>query len=255
MSRVDGILFDIDGVLTQDGQALPGAVQTIAALRDRSFPFRLITNTTRKSRRDTARSLGLAGLAIEESEILTPVLAARRLLQQRNWRGHYLVDRRATADLPPEAENDPDAVLVGDLGDGFTVERLNIAFRHLKRGAALIALQKNRYWLAGGVPTLDAGPFVAALEFAAGIEAEILGKPGDAFFRTAEQELFEGRGGRAALIGDRWETDVEGARSAGFDGILVKTGMYEPGDEGKGRPDAVLASIDELLPWLDSPRP
>ncbi|NNE07313.1 MAG: HAD hydrolase-like protein [Gemmatimonadetes bacterium] len=254
MSRVDGILFDIDGVLTRDGHALPGAVKTVAALRERSFPFRLVTNTTRKSRRDVARSLAGAGLAVEAPEIMTPVLAARRLLEERNWNGHYLVDPRAVVDLPPEAATEPDAVLVGDLGDDFTVERLNVAFRYLKQGAALIALQKNRYWLTGGLPTLDAGPFVAALEFAGEIEAEVLGKPNAAFFRAAEQELFGGGGGRVALIGDRWETDVEGARAAGFEGILVKTGMYEPGDERRGSPDAILESVGELLPWIDSPR-
>lgn len=255
MSRVDGILFDIDGVLTQDGRALPGAINTIATLRARSFPFRLITNTTRKSCADVASSLGNAGVAITEREIMTPVLAARRLLEERSWKAHYLVDPRAMADLPTEAASNPDAVLIGDLGDGFTVERLNVAFRYLKQGAKLLALQKNRYWLRDGEPALDAGPFVAALEFASKNDAEILGKPASAFFHAAEEELFGTGEGRAALVGDRWDTDVGGAQASGLVGILVKSGLYEPGDEQRGSPDAVLESVGDLPQWLDSQQP
>ena len=46
-----------------------------------------------------------------------------------------------------EAEHEPDAVIVGDLGERFAYDVLNRAFRELLAGAELIALQKNRYWL------------------------------------------------------------------------------------------------------------
>src|SRR5262249_60228650 len=80
----------------------------------------------------------------------------------------------------------PDRVVVGDLGRGFTSDVLNAAFRHLRGGAGLIALQKNRYWSAGSEGILlDAGAFVAALEYAAGVTAVVVGKPSARFFELA----------------------------------------------------------------------
>jgi hypothetical protein len=78
----------------------------------------------------------------------------------------------------PITDDSPGCVLVGNLGEGFTYERLDAAFRHLMAGADLIALSKNRNWqTAGGEFCLGAGPFVAALEYASGKRATCVGKP------------------------------------------------------------------------------
>ena len=71
----------------------------------------------------------------------------------------------------------PEAVDVGDLGRDWTFDRLNQAFRQLLNAARLVAIQKNRYWKSEAGWSLDAGPFVAALEFASGVEATVVGKP------------------------------------------------------------------------------
>jgi HAD superfamily hydrolase (TIGR01458 family) len=137
----------------------------------------------------------------------------------------------------------PDYVLVGDLGEGFTYDRLNAAFRLLVDGAQLLALQKNRYWRREDGLALDAGPFVAALEYASGKKAVVVGKPERDFFELALREMGLAPH-EAAMVGDDAESDVAGAQAAGLQGFQVKTGKYHPGDEG--RPDLLLGSIAGL---------
>ncbi len=134
-------------------------------------------------------------------------------------------------------------MIVGDLGEGWDYEVLNRAFRQLMDGAALIALQKNRYWETAEGLSLDAGPFVSALEYATGREAEVVGKPSPAFFELALGELGVSAD-HAAMVGDDVEADVGGAMEAGLAGILVRTGKY--------REDLVRESGIEATATVDS---
>jgi HAD superfamily hydrolase (TIGR01458 family) len=136
-----------------------------------------------------------------------------------------------------------DAVVVGDLGPDFTYDRLNAAFRLLLDGALLVALQKNRSWRTPDGLSLDVGPFVAALEYAARREAIVVGKPSRAFFETVLADVGVPPD-LAAMIGDDVESDVGGALRAGLAGILVRT--------GKHREKAVRASGVEPTLTLDS---
>jgi HAD superfamily hydrolase (TIGR01458 family) len=110
-------------------------------------------------------------------------------------------------------------------------------------GADLIALQRNRYWRTDDGLALDAGPFVAALEYASGKSATVLGKPERGFFQLALDDLGL-RAHEVAMAGDDAEADVAGAQASGLQGIQVKTGKYRPGAEGE--PDLLLNSIAEL---------
>src|SRR5699024_3852450 len=110
------------------------------------------------------------------------------------------------ADLE-EAVGDVDAVVVGDLGVRFDYAVLNRAFRRLMAGAELVALQKNRYWRTPDGLSLDVGPFVAALEYAARTRAVIVGKPSPDFFATVLDGVpVDAR--CAAMVGDDVESDI-----------------------------------------------
>jgi HAD superfamily hydrolase (TIGR01458 family) len=124
-------------------------------------------------------------------------------------------------------------VIVGDLGERFGYRILNRAFRELLSGAELVALQKNRYWRTPDGLSLDVGPFVAALEYASGREAVVVGKPATTFFDAVLAGL-DTAAARAAMVGDDVESDIGGAQRAGLAGILVRTGKY--------RAEAVAAS-------------
>src|SRR4029077_12125626 len=139
------------------------------------------------------------------------------------------------------------AVLLGDLGEGMTFARLNPAFRLLLDGAELVTLARNRYWKNSGGFMLDIGAFAAALEYASGKKATLVGKPAPAFFANALASLGIAPS-EAAVIGDDLESDVHGGQAAGMKGILVRTGKFRAGDlEGTHvRPDAVIDSLAEL---------
>jgi phospholysine phosphohistidine inorganic pyrophosphate phosphatase len=241
--RVRGLLVDLDGTLYVGDEPVEGAREAIGKLKSSGLVLRYVTNTTRKPRRELSEHLGTLGFEVEEAEIFTPARAAAGLIGEKSC--FPLVDASLLEDLQgiTLTEAHPDHVLVGDLGEGFTFERLNAAFRCLMDGAELIALQRNRYWRTDDGLSLDAGPFVAALEYASGKSATVLGKPEKSFFQLALEEL-ELRSHEVAVVGDDAEADVAGAQAAGLKGIQVRTGKYRPGVEGA--PDLLLDSIAKL---------
>jgi HAD superfamily hydrolase (TIGR01458 family) len=145
----------------------------------------------------------------------------------------------------------PEVVVVGDLGEAWDFERLNGAFHHLMDGADLLALQRDRYWLKGDALALDAGPFVAALEYATGKVATVCGKPSAAFYGAALATLPAAVAARprdVVMVGDDLWGDVQGAQQAGLTAWMVRTGKYrEEVVAASGiTPDRVIASVAEL---------
>src|SRR5919112_3938581 len=239
---IRGILLDLDGTLYVGGEAVVGASEALGSLKASGMAVRYVTNTTRKPRGWVCERLRSMGFEVVGEEIFTPALAAVGRIGTGTC--FALVDDSLMADLAGLTLTDdhPDYVLVGDLGHGFTYERLNPAFRHLMDGAELLALQKNRYWQSDAGLALDAGPFVAALEFASRKTASVVGKPEREFFRLALEDLGLGAG-EVAMVGDDVEADVVGARRAGLLGIQVRTGKWR-GDAKEA--DLVIDSVADL---------
>ena len=251
MDGVKGFLIDLDGTLYQDGALIPGAKEIIEALRTTGRTVRFITNTTRKSRAMLVEDLNAMGLRVEAEEIFTAPLAAAAWLRHRGVeRISLLLSGETFVEFSGFTIDDaiPQAVVVGDLGSAWNYEILNRAFRQLMQGAELVAIQKNRYWKTEGGLSLDAGPFVAALEYAAGKEAIVVGNPSRTFFERAVESMGLVPA-ETAMVGDDIESDVGGAQAAGLKGILVRTGKFTPKAlEGSSvRPDLVLDTIADLV--------
>mgnify|MGYP001581120211 CR=1 FL=1 len=257
---VHGALIDVDGTLLAGDAAIPGAAEALRRLRERGILFRLATNTTRRPRAAIAEALGRAGIDVSPAEIVIPAsLACRRITDSGRRRAALLIPESARIDLPgvEQVDTSPDWVVVGDLGRGFTFDLLNQAFRWLGAGTPaqtrLLALHKNRFWQAGdeGI-VLDAGPFVAALEYASGVEAEVVGKPSPSFFELALADLGV-PAGDVLCIGDSLVNDCLGAARAGCRTALVRTGIFDEEALARApqRPDFVLDSIAQLPDRLD----
>lgn len=246
--NIKGLLVDLDGTLYQDDEPIEGAPETLSQLKAAGIILRYVTNTTREPRSAVHSRLNSLGFDIQEYEILTPAHVAARWIGVRTC--FPLVDEALHEDLNGVTitGESPDFVLVGDLGEGFTYDRLNEAFRLLIKDSELLALQKNRYWSTGGELSLDAGPFVAALEYAAGKSAMVVGKPDENFFRLALEEM-QLESSEVAMIGDDPDSDVAGARAASLYGIQVKTGKYRPGKEDTS--DLTIDSFTRLPDYLD----
>jgi HAD superfamily hydrolase (TIGR01458 family) len=244
---VTGFLTDIDGVVLSRGELVSGTSKAVAWLREHGHPFRFLTNTSRKPRRAVAQSLTKAGLDVDTREVISTSVVAVRWLRERDLlRIHFLVAEETLEDFQEleATESSPDAVVVGDMGRRWDFELLNRGFLSLHGGARLVALQKNRYWYSEEGLALDAGAFVAALEYAFGTKASVIGKPSKAYFEVARNELAIPPDD-VYMIGDDVETDINGARDAGLGTILVRTGKYR-GEALEREPDYQLDSIAEL---------
>jgi HAD superfamily hydrolase (TIGR01458 family) len=225
---VRALLVDLDGVLYVEDEPIPGAVDAVRAFRDAGLGLRFVTNTTQRSRTHTLDKLSRLGMPVSGDELITPAVLA---VEHCRARGHERVALLMADDVKEdfaglaEADDRVDAVVVGDLGERFGYAVLNRAFRLILDGAELIALQRNRYWLRADGLALDVGPFVAALEYAADVEAVVVGKPAPAFFLLALSQL-GAEPAHAAMVGDDVESDIGGAVRAGLRGVLVRTGKY-----------------------------
>lgn len=250
LADVRAVLLDLDGVLYVEGEAVPGAPDAVARLRGAGLPLRFVTNTTARSREQTLARLAALGFEVAPSELVAPAALAAQMCAQRGLHRVALVMNDAVkGDFPglEEADDGVEAVIMGDLGEQMGYATLNRAFRHVMAGAELIALQKNRFWLTADGLALDAGPFVAAIEYATGRQADVVGKPSAAFFELVLADLGTDAA-HAAMVGDDVEVDVGGAQAAGLAGILVRTGKYRADVVAASgvRPAAVAGSIADV---------
>ena len=104
--------------------------------------------------------------------------------------------------------------------------------------------------LAEHGPLLDAGAFVAGLEYAASVEATVLGKPSMAYFEAALSAL-DADAGMTWMVGDDIESDIAGAQAHGMRTILVRTGKFRPDEveRSHARPDGIVSSLAHLPEW------
>jgi HAD superfamily hydrolase (TIGR01458 family) len=134
----------------------------------------------------------------------------------------------------------------------FSYMNLARAFHELEAGAQLYSLHKNRWWQTKHGPLLDAGAFVAGLEYAADTEAIVLGKPSRQYFEAALQAL-DAEAGMTWMVGDDIEADIAGAQGHGLKTVLVRTGKFRPDEveASRTRPDGIISSIAQLPEWLE----
>lgn len=249
----------MDGVFHVSGHPIPGGAQAVRELRKAGHRLRFVTNNTTRSRATLARELRDLGLELEDDELQTTPRAAVRALQGKRVLAltmPAIVEDLEGLDLVGEGA---DAVLLGgadETGDSnqvFSWMNLTRAFSELQAGAELYCLHKNRWWQTSRGPLLDAGAFVAGLEFAAETDATVLGKPSPEYFLAA-LEAIDADADRAWMVGDDFEADIVGAQRHGMKTVLVRTGKFRPDTvELSGiRPDGIISSIAHLPDFLES---
>jgi HAD superfamily hydrolase (TIGR01458 family) len=212
---------------------------------------RFVTNTTRVPHRGVLARLAGMGLEVPAEDLFTPAMAARGYLIDHDLIPHLLVHPNLQGEFADLITGPPNAVLMGDAGHAFTYEALNTVFRLLMEGMPLLAMGNNRYFREPDGLSLDMGPFVLALEYAARVKAMILGKPSGDFFLEAVRSLGFPPGD-VVMVGDDAVADIGGAMAAGLQGILVRTGKYIPGDENElaGEGAWVCDNIDAAVDYI-----
>jgi len=256
-SCYDVALLDLDGVVYLGQIAVTGAAQALASARERGMRLAFVTNNAARTPEEVAAQLRRLGVPADSREVITSSQAAAHYLAERlPARSRILVvgaegliDALRERDLVPvfSADDEPAAVVQGYSPD--------TNWRMLAEGA--VAIQHGVLWVATNVdatlpsargPLPGNGSLVAALRHATGATPVVTGKPEP----TMHRETVERSGAQHPIVvGDRLDTDVEGARAVGCPSLLVLTGVTTPALLLKAperlRPDYIAADLGGLL--------
>ena len=250
------LLLDLDGTIYQGKSLIPGSLDTLLALKKASIPFRFITNNTRMTKRNLVLMLKDMGLIISACDVFTAPNAAAIYCQNKGYNNILLAvsDKNIVEDFSKFniVDHNPEAIVMGDMGDGFTFNLINNIFNHILNGAELVAMHKNRFWISDDGCKLDAGAFVSALEYASRKPASVIGKPNSNLFLLASQD-WNIPVEKILMVGDDIEGDVGGAINAGIKSALVKTGKFreETLISSNIKPDFIINSIADLPGIID----
>jgi HAD superfamily hydrolase (TIGR01458 family) len=258
LNFVKGLLIDLDGTLYFKGKPIPNAIETLTKLRKMELKFLFLTNTDSKTPNTVLKILKDYGFIIHEDEIFTPIIALKEFLVKHPNKKSYFVTTTEVAEEFQEFQKIknfeiPDFVIIGDFHDNWDVNRINIAFKYVLKGAKLLGTQGNIYYLdRKGEPVIDTGSFVHMIANAAKVIPKIFGKPSKEYFLQALEKL-NLNPSQVVVIGDDLESDIQGAINAGIKGILVKTGKGKHYNSGRSRikPYLVLDSLSSLKEFID----
>ena len=251
------VLLDLDGTLYQAGAPVPGAVGAVRRLRAAGHTLRFFTNTDSQATGALLERVRGLGFDVEEGELFTPVVAARRVLAGcPGSRSLLLVSaavreelRDACASVGYEEADRASHVVIGDFRDGLSYAALDAAFRAVRNGATLLALQSGRYFRAQDGPHLDSGAIVAAVEYAAEARARVLGKPSQEFLAAAIDSVRDRLPVTATwVVGDDRSTDIAMAERAGLRSVQPRTGKHDD-QASRGdlpAPQYVIGSVADL---------
>jgi NagD protein len=253
-----GYVFDLDGTLYLDDALLPGAAETIRALRSRGARLTFLTNKPLERGSSYAAKLTALGMPVAADEVVTSIDALLAYLAAKPPAGPIVaVTEPLLAGILVEsgyalaADDRPDeaTLVVVAFDRTFDYPKLERAFRAVKAGARIVATNPDPYCPTadGGIP--DCAAMLAAIEACTGSLAEaIVGKPSAHMARTLLDRL--GLPPEDVLVvGDRLLTDVALAHSAGMDAALVLTGATRREDVGSVErpPEFVLDDLRELV--------
>ena len=251
LERYAGVVFDLDGVVYLASTPIPGAAETVAAVRAAGCGIAFVTNNAARAPEEVSDKLAGMGIPTAPEEIVTSSQAAARLLEPGTrclivgTDGlRTVLARRGCVEV--EEPGDAETVVVGFTRD-LVWDDLRRAALALRRGARYVGTNGDVAFPSpeGLVP--GNGAALAALSAASGRTPEIAGKPYPALFEAVAERLPEGP---LLMIGDRLETDIAGAHALGWDTVLVLTGVTSAEDAAAlddPAPTYVLDSVADLL--------
>lgn len=249
-------LFDLDGTIYLGDTLLPGAAETIAALRAAGRRTIFLSNNPTKTRQQYVAKLGRLGIptpledVVNSSSVMVQWLlrtapAARLfvvgetpLQEELRAAGFQLTEEAGAIDF-----------VVASFDRTFTYHKLQVAFDAVRAGARLVATNPDRYCPVPGGGEPDCAAIIAAIEACTGAKCDpVVGKPSPIMVQTIS-DLLGLPPSACLMVGDRLETDISMGVAAGMATALVLTG-----DANRERlaasgltPTYVLERIDGLL--------
>ena len=261
--RYDVALLDLDGVVYLGPTPIVGAAEALAAARTAGMRLAFVTNNASRTPEAVADLLREMGVQADPAEVVTSSQAACHVLAERLPAGAPVLVvggdglQRAAAErgfkVVTSADDEPVAVVQG-YGAG-------VGWRELAEAA--VAVRRGAWWVATNLdltlpsvrgPLPGNGALVGVVRAATGAEPQVAGKPDPAMHRESVQRS---AAENPIVVGDRLDTDIEGASRVGCDSLLVLTGVTTPADllvaPPERRPTYVCAGLDGLLTPYEAP--
>ncbi|OCG73198.1 HAD-IIA family hydrolase [Microbacterium sediminis] len=259
---VDVVLADLDGVIYAGAGAIPHAVESLTRAASEGRRLGYITNNASRTDATVAAHLSSLGLPTQPTDVVTSPQAAVRLLGEKVAPGATILAvggeglvvelEKAGYVVTRSADDAPAAVV-----QGFAPE---VGWTQLAEAAYALATPEEE----GGIPWIATntdwtipqargiapgnGTLVSAVHTAVGRLATVAGKPEAPIFHTAVARF---GANRPLFLGDRLDTDIQGAQAAGIDSAVVLTGIDRPkhilAAPAHSRPTYILSDLRELF--------
>ena len=253
----DAIGFDLDGVVYRGPLPVPGAPETLNELRRRGIRLGYVTNNAQRAPGAVADQLAGFGIDCGAQDIVTSAQATAHLMGEALPGGAEvlvvgsaaLAEAVAAVGLAPVGRRTPTtAAIVVGFDPGLTWDNLNEGCYAVQQGAAYYACNNDLTRPTDKGIAVGMGAILLAMSQALGVEPAMGGKPARPLLDEARRRL---GAKRPLFVGDRLDTDIEGARVAGWASLFVLSGGNGPADLVAAppvrRPDYLAADVGGLL--------
>lgn len=251
--RIKAVISDMDGVLWRGKEALPGVAPFFGLLREQQIPFVLATNNSGRHPREYVErmaQMGVAGMSMQQ--IVTSGTVTANWLRRRFGHGArlFVIGNPGLIEVLQEAgftiaDQDVQAVVAG----------IDYHFSYEKARHATLLIRNHGAYFVGTNPDVTfptpeglapgAGSILSMLEVASGVAPAVMGKPQPAMFEAALEQLGI-PAEQTLMIGDRLDTDIDGAVRMGMMTALVRSGVWDGDDHGHYQPDLICDDLQAL---------
>ena len=256
----DLTMFDLDGVVYVSGRAIDGVAERLQRVRDAGVHLAFVTNNASRTPEKVAANLVKLGVAATAADVVTSAQAAARVIKDRFGAesrvlllgGAGLEAALAAEGLVVTTEPGDAAAIVSGYGPDVLWKDIMRAATLIRDGLPYVASNTDLtiptdYGLAPGH-----GVLVRTLSDFAGVEPIVAGKPA----RPLMDETIRRVGGdRPLMVGDRLDTDIEGAHAVGVDSLLVMTGVTHLAELVAATPELRPSDLSPDLEGLFEPHP
>lgn len=253
----DVALLDLDGVVYLGAEAVPGVSRVLAAAADAGMRFGYVTNNAARTPHQVGEHLRDLGIAAHDDEVITSAQAAGRILASRLPAGSSVLITGSSA-LASEVE-DAGLQAVWSASDepAGVVQGYSPELSWAMLAEACVAIRAGAFWVATNTdstlpsprgPLPGNGSFVQVVGQTTGATPVVAGKPEPAMHTEC---VLRTGASRPLVVGDRLDTDIEGAQRVGVPSLLVLSGLARPADlltasEGQ-RPTYLAADLGGIL--------
>lgn len=244
------LLIDFDGVLRLKDKPAPYLSDFFQFIYLNKIKACIISNSSISTSADFKLFLNNNNIEVNLSILTASESTAKYVKNNYKTASVYCDEKIKTLFADVDDADNPEAVVIGDVGLNYDAALLNEIFLKVYHGADIVAMHKNRFW---NHPTkglaLDAGALVTAIEYATGKQAILIGKPSQIYYANALDELNCNIKDGFYMLGDDLETDIKGANMLGAFTMLVLTGKttIQEIEESNLIPHYILSNLQEVI--------